>query len=122
MGRRGFRADRLIPPVTDLTAPVGHPLGREETAVSSRLFLTAQEIFGVGRDELRSAKRNSNVTTARWALAFVLTDRVGWSNSRVGRVLQKDHTAITYARRKAADLLRTDRHFHEAVTMLENSI
>lgn len=95
-------------------APCGVDMG-------GRLLQATSRLFGVSEKQLQSSDR-LGVSEARWALAYVLVERVGWSYSRVARLLHKDHTAVLYGHRKAQALRRTDPVFCEAVQMLEDSI
>jgi len=98
------------------------PTGRPGTTVSGRLVACACAHFGVTPDELRSQRRHGNISRARWAIAHVLIDRVGWSLPRVGALLGKDHTSILYGWRKSQALIRTDEEFYAVVGMLEQEI
>ena len=98
------------------------PAGRPGTTVSGRLVASACAHFGVTADELRSQRRHGAISRARWAIAHVLIDRVGWSLPRVGALLNKDHTSILYGWRKSQSLIRLDEDFYAAVEMLEQQL
>ena len=98
------------------------PAGRLGISVSGRLVASACAHFGVTVDELRSQRRHGAISRARWAIAHVLIDRVGWSLPRVGALLAKDHTSILYGWRKSQSLIRLDEDFYAAVELLEQEI
>lgn len=98
------------------------PTGRAGTTVSARLIACACSHFGVTADELRSQRRHGSISRARWAIAHVLIDRVGWSLPRVGALLNKDHTSILYGWRKSQSLIRLDEDFYAAVELLEQQL
>jgi len=74
--------------------------------------------FGVAPSDVLSPSRPSQVSKARWAIAYVLIERMGWSLPRIGRLLNKDHTAVLYGYRRAQELYRTDQSFYETVEAL----
>jgi len=85
------------------------------------LMCATCNIFGVSAERLLSSDRG-DATLARWALSYVLIERVGWSASRVGRLLSKHHTAIAYGHRRASDMRDNDEQFFNALCMIEDQI
>lgn len=96
--------------------------GRSATSVAERLLVCACLHFGVTQEDIRSKNRSAQMVRARWALSFVLIDRVGWSLTRVGELLHKHHTAILHGWRESRALLRTDEDFFDAVQLLERQL
>ncbi len=89
--------------------------------VAPRLICAAAQIFGVTEESLRSDDR-SDASLARWALSYVLIDRVGWTAARVGRLLDKHHTTILYGYRRASEMRDSSEQFFNAIAMIEDQI
>ena len=96
------------------------PAGRLGISVSGRLVASACAHFGVTVDELRSQRRHGPISRARWAIAHVLIDRVGWSYPRAARLLDKDHSSLIYGVREAEKLLREDESFYNLYEAIRN--
>lgn len=96
--------------------------GRAEVSTSARLVTCACQHFGVTLEQLRSPRRAGNLSRARWAIAHVLIDRVGWSLPRVGALLNKHHTSVLYGWRVSRQLQRIDSEFFDAVDLLEQQL
>lgn len=78
------------------------------------------EIFGVTRGDLYSKKRG-DVTLARWAIAYLHREHLGWTYDRIGSLFSKDHTFSIYAYTQASILIHEDVHpFTEVVRMVES--
>lgn len=104
-----------------LSAPAG--VQREPTDVGSRVVSAACEFFGIeDRTLLFSKRRRGELSPARWAIAFVLLTHAGWTLTRVGTLLGKDHSSVHYGREKAAELIRIDPLFFAACQRLEREV
>lgn len=83
----------------------------------------AAEFFGLEDVELiRSKRRRGQISHARYALAHVLIEDAGWSTLQVGRLINKDHSAVVLGRRKAGMLLRHDPVFFGALEHLREAM
>lgn len=87
-----------------------------------RIVEAACNFFGVTPEELKSKKRATTITLARWAIYHVLVHRVGWSSVRIGNLLNKDHAGVLYGLRQARDLYKRDEIFFGAIQELEARI
>jgi chromosomal replication initiation ATPase DnaA len=60
------------------------------------------------------------VTLARWALAYLHRQHLGWSYERIGDLLGKDHSAMLYGYTQACVLLHEQiQPFSDAVALME---
>jgi len=91
--------------------------------IGSRLISIAENYYDLSPGTLRNKKRrNGRVSRARWAVATVLTDAVGWSQPRIGGLLNADASAIHYAYRRSQQLLRSDPLFFDIVRKLTEEV
>jgi chromosomal replication initiation ATPase DnaA len=89
--------------------------------VSGQVVSTACRVFGITEQDLFSSQRG-DTSPARWAIAVVLNERVGWSFARIGRLLHKNHAAIIYGYRRACKMRENDETFYDALKLIEDSI
>ena len=90
-----------------------------EHQLSGRFLFSVCSLFGVTYGDLKSRKRGM-VTLARWALAYLHREHLGWSYERIGEIIGKEHSAMMYAYTQACILLHEDiEPFAEVVRMIE---
>ena len=70
--------------------PFNHLTDYERDVVAS-----VASAFGQGAREIMSASRRRDVVAARAAIATILRE-AGYSLSRIGRVLKRDHTTVMH--------------------------
>lgn len=76
-------------------------------------------MFGVTYGDLRGPRRGT-VTLARWALAYLLRQHLGWSYERIGDLMGKGHDTALYGYTQACILLHEQvQPFADAVELLE---
>ena len=71
----------------------------------------AAKAFGVTRAMLTGPCRTKISARARFAVMRVAGSEWGWSQSQIGRVLNRDHTTVLSGLRRAHDLTRLDPDF-----------
>lgn len=100
------------------------PTASQRRALVARLISFAESWFDIPEGSIGNSKRrNGNITRARWAIAWALTEIAGWSQPAIARELgQADHTSINYGLKQAQKLLRTDAVFFDAVERLKREI
>jgi chromosomal replication initiation ATPase DnaA len=110
----------LLGGVTAFSPPVTRRTARR---LVDRLVTSVCEYYGLGDEAILSSnRRRGEISLARWALARVLMDDMGWSSLRVAKLFNADHKGILYGRKKSDELLRTDPLFFEAVSRLREEI
>lgn len=72
-------------------------------AIGSRLGVQPTAIFG--RD------RRRKVVEARFAVAVAMADQLGYGPTEIGRLLNRDHGAVSHAVTTVSSWLETDREF-----------
>lgn len=92
-----------------------------ESDLAARLLASTCRVFGVTEGQLHSSDR-AGVSEARWALSYVLINSCGWSYSRVGRLLNKNHAAIIYGNYRASEMRKNSEAFYEALQIIEGAI
>jgi len=106
----------------DCFPPSNPPLGAG--LLPRALLFEACEFFDISDPEVIFSRkvRHGEVSPARWAIAHVLIENLGWGRRRVAQFLQKDPKAILHGYRRSRELYRSDPVFYEAVTRLKNVI
>ncbi len=91
--------------------------------MGTRLAILASEYFDLDNPGLLFGQtRMPNVSRARWAIAHVLKEDIGWGKKRIGKFLSKDPRAILRAWERAHQLCRSDPLFYEGVEMLREEV
>lgn len=96
-------------------------LAREsrELTLSGLFLIDVLKIFGVTYCDLRGRKRG-DITLARWALAYLHRQHLGWSYERIADLIGKEHSAMLYGYTQACVLLHEDiEPFASAVAHVE---
>lgn len=95
--------------------------GPDETGLEPRrrtdlasLIETVCAVFRVSRDLLLSPTRARAIARPRQALYLLLVE-AGWSLSRAGRALRRDHTTISHGVRNAQRLMDVDPAYRDAI-------
>lgn len=97
------------------------PLARMagQLTLSGHFLADVCSMFGVTFGDLRS-KRRGHVTLARWALAYMHRQHLGWSYERIADLLGKEHSAMLYGYTQSCILLHERiQPFADAVELLE---
>lgn len=74
--------------------------------------------FGIPHAELVGESRKSHVIEARYAAAWALR-RAGYASTLVGRLLNRDHSTILYAARRAMELAQQHADYCEKLRKIE---
>lgn len=91
--------DDLLSQVLDRCAELVRPvLARRRASFVGEAFLAAR---GYTLEQLRSADRTRDITTARQDLCLLLR-RHDWTLSEIGRLLSRDHSTVAHACKVAA--------------------
>lgn len=72
--------------------------------LSGLFVIDVLKLFGVTYCELRGRRRGT-VTLARWALAYLHREYLGWSYERIGDLMGKRHDTVLYGYTQACILL-----------------
>lgn len=67
-------------------------------------------------------RRNGRISKARWAVAHALVNYAHWNNGAAAVELKQDHSAITYALRRASELRQTDELFWDLTKRLYREV
>lgn len=78
----------------------------------------ATELTGVSRGEIVGPLRQLRFARVRFAIAYVLRNR-GLSWAQIGRRMNRDHTTVISAYRRAVEEIATDPDFARLVRSLE---
>lgn len=91
--------------------------------LGSRLVTFAERWFDIPEGSIQNPKRrNGDISRARWAVAYTLNDIAGFSQPEIARLYGCDASSIHHAWRRAAELLRVDAAFFDAVERLKREI
>lgn len=92
------------------------PNGRD-TVLVSELIGKASELFDVHRRDILGPYRYNFLMPARFALCKALRNR-GMSYPHIGRVLERDHSTVIHAIRRADYMIERDTEFADKVRVL----
>lgn len=81
------------------------------------MFHLAQQLFGVHERDITGSARFRFVLNARFAVVKALHMR-GWSYTEIGRLLDRDHSTIINACRKAQKLMDADPSYARKVKQI----
>ena len=77
---------------------------------------------GVTKRELRSHRRQRELTTVRHAVLYLCRELTERSYPQIGNFFDRDHTSVIYADRRAAERLKTEREFREIVWRIRRNL
>lgn len=88
-------------------------------AIADGLMLAAYRHTKITPDQIRSRKRDRQISRPRQAIAAVLCERTDWSLPRIaGFVGLTDHTTVRYARDQASKRAAKEPEFAELIALL----
>jgi len=92
-----------------------------ETPAQAGVFVVSAvcQRFRLSEADLYSQRRLPMLVRARWLVEYLMIERYGWSQPRVGKLLGLHHTSVLHGYRRAQELRRTDQTFYEHIEELE---
>lgn len=69
------------------------------------------EVFGVSAIDIAGEGRTRPIARARFATAWLARNRLGYSFSRIGKALNRDHTSILHGIGRCEELRTNDLEF-----------
>jgi chromosomal replication initiator protein len=80
-------------------------------AFAHRILLLVSEEFNLSIDQLKSECRLSDYKTARHIAMYIIRKKYSMPIAKIGKLLNRDHSTISYSIRLVDDLLRFDKKF-----------
>ncbi|MEG0529393.1 MAG: helix-turn-helix domain-containing protein, partial [Bacilli bacterium] len=73
-----------------------------------RIIEEVAKTYSVSPEDLRSKKRNANISTARQTAIFIIREVTQMSTSLIGAEFERDHSTIVYALNQTKEQMETD--------------
>ncbi|MFZ2538413.1 MAG: chromosomal replication initiator protein DnaA [Oscillospiraceae bacterium] len=73
-----------------------------------RIIEEVAKTYSVSPEDLRSKKRNANISTARQTAIFIIREVTQMSTSLIGAEFERDHSTIVYALNQTKEQMITD--------------
>ena len=73
-----------------------------------RIIEEVAKTYSVSTEDLRSKKRNANISTARQTAIFIIREVTQMSTSMIGAEFERDHSTIVYALNQTKEQMLTD--------------
>ncbi len=81
--------------------------------VEKKIFKMVSEKYDVTVDDIKSSKRNSSIAIARHVTVYLLHEVANYSFSKIGSVLNRDHTTVLASNANINDKMKKDTLFEE---------
>lgn len=82
------------------------------------IVAAASEVFGVSERDILGPDRTAHFVRARQACFLVAHETVGLSMPVIGRLMNRDHTTVSFGVRRAQALAKADPDYAEEVQRL----
>lgn len=78
--------------------------------------------FQITVDVLKGPVKLWNIVEARWTAMYLVSHFCGLHDNAIARILQKDHTAVSYALRRTKELMQIDPAFFRRVSEAQKRV
>ncbi len=85
------------------------------------LFGITEAITGATERGIKSPLRDRHLSLARQVMGYILNIELGLTVMRVGEILNRDHSTITFYTRYFDDKFEWDKDFREAYTLVSET-
>ena len=76
-----------------------------------RVLAVVAEEFATSAPQILSARRDRGIILARQALCYILREKLNWTLGEIGHFVNRDHTTVLHAVRRARFWLHHDHYF-----------
>ncbi len=112
-----------LPMTVENLAPILNPTVEYAPAAPELIMTVVSETTGVSVDDLKSASRRREISTARQIAMYLMRQHTDLSLPRIGEAFGgKDHTTVMYSCDKIGQLLTKDQKTSQLVSKLSDRI
>lgn len=96
-----------------------HELAEATKDRESRIFETVCDIFKVTAEEMFGKCRKRNLVEPRQIIMYLLYNKTARNLKSIGRLMNRDHATVIYAKNTVKDLIDTDKLYKAQIEYLE---
>ena len=112
-----------LPMTVENLAPILNPTVEYASAAPELILQIVSEMVGVSIEEMKSASRRREISTARQIAMYLMRQHTDLSLPRIGEAFGgKDHTTVMYSCDKIGKLLTKDQKISQLVSKISDRI